>query len=178
MQRYCTASSSGRQPNFAAMNRYIHLYSAGRPSRWALAHVSSLYCIQCFCECWLGVRKSIEPVKNWLIRCWHGYLSAVRCKWFAYGSADVTATLSFLDLLKSKFNLPGAGLPRLSIVIPKSTASYSSCFSTHLMSLHLHQFHHHFTTYTYDIWWCHYEHGVQFVFENPSWSIVSTRFLQ
>jgi len=36
-QRYCTASSSGRQPNFAALNRGRHLYSAGRPSRWALA---------------------------------------------------------------------------------------------------------------------------------------------
>jgi len=32
-------SSSGRQPNFAALNREHHLYSAGRPSRWALAHI-------------------------------------------------------------------------------------------------------------------------------------------
>jgi len=38
-QRYCTALSSGRQPNFAALNRGRHLYSAGRPSRWALAHI-------------------------------------------------------------------------------------------------------------------------------------------
>jgi len=28
-------SSSGHQPNFAALNRGHHLYSAGRPSRWA-----------------------------------------------------------------------------------------------------------------------------------------------
>jgi len=33
-------SSSGRQPNFAALNRGRHLYSAGRPSRWALTHIS------------------------------------------------------------------------------------------------------------------------------------------
>jgi len=33
-----TLYSSGRQPNFAALNRGRHLYSAGRPSRWALAH--------------------------------------------------------------------------------------------------------------------------------------------
>jgi len=32
----------GNQPNFAALNRGRHLYSAGRPSRWALAHISSL----------------------------------------------------------------------------------------------------------------------------------------
>ena len=28
-----------RQPNFAALNRGRHLYSAGRPSRWVLAHI-------------------------------------------------------------------------------------------------------------------------------------------
>ena len=32
-------SSSGRQPKFAALNRGRHLYSARRPSRWALAHI-------------------------------------------------------------------------------------------------------------------------------------------
>ena len=38
--RHC---SSGRQPNFAALNRGRHLYSSGRPSRWALAHISSSF---------------------------------------------------------------------------------------------------------------------------------------
>jgi len=39
-------STSGRQPNFAALNRRCHLYAAGWPSRWALAHIlvfSKLY---------------------------------------------------------------------------------------------------------------------------------------
>ena len=36
-------SSIGRQPNFAALNRGRHLYSAGRPSRWALAHILVCY---------------------------------------------------------------------------------------------------------------------------------------
>jgi len=35
------ATSSGRQPNFSALNRGRHLYSAGWPSHWALAHISS-----------------------------------------------------------------------------------------------------------------------------------------
>jgi len=35
----CLPSSSGRQPNFAALNRGRHLCSAGRPSGWALAHI-------------------------------------------------------------------------------------------------------------------------------------------
>jgi len=34
-------SSSGRQPNFAALNRERHLHSTGQPSCWALAHISS-----------------------------------------------------------------------------------------------------------------------------------------
>ena len=29
----------GCKPNFVALNRGRHLYSAGRPSRWALAHI-------------------------------------------------------------------------------------------------------------------------------------------
>jgi len=38
-------SSSGRQPNFAALNRGRHLiYSTGRPSCWALAHIS-IFCL-------------------------------------------------------------------------------------------------------------------------------------
>jgi len=36
-------SSSGRQPNFAALKRGRHLHSAGRPSRWALTHISSSF---------------------------------------------------------------------------------------------------------------------------------------
>jgi len=32
-------SSSRRPPNFAALSIGRHLYSAGRPSRWALAHI-------------------------------------------------------------------------------------------------------------------------------------------
>jgi len=32
-------SSSERQPNFAVLNRGRQLCSAGRPSRWELAHI-------------------------------------------------------------------------------------------------------------------------------------------
>jgi len=32
-------SSSGHEPNFAALSTGRHLYSAGRLSRWALAHI-------------------------------------------------------------------------------------------------------------------------------------------
>jgi len=66
-------------------------------------------------HCWLGIRKSIWPVKNWVIGYWRGYLSGVWCKWFAYGPADATATPSSLASVKSRMvYLYGAGLPRLS----------------------------------------------------------------
>jgi len=40
-------SSSGCQPNFAALNRGRHLHLAVRPSHWALAHISSLRMYYC-----------------------------------------------------------------------------------------------------------------------------------
>jgi len=50
-----------------------------------------------------------------LTRHLRGYLSGVRCKSFAYGSADATATPSSLAPIKSRMvYLFGAGLPRLS----------------------------------------------------------------
>ena len=42
-------------------------------------------------RCWLGSRKGIRPVKNWVVGCWCGYLSGARCR-LAYGPADATAT--------------------------------------------------------------------------------------
>ena len=51
-QGYCTALSSGRQPNCVVVQgmelqnfrRGRHLYSAGRPSRWASVHILVLCC--------------------------------------------------------------------------------------------------------------------------------------
>ena len=48
-------------------------------------------------RCWLGSRKGIRPVKNWVVGCWHGYLSRARCR-LAYGQADATATHCLLLL--------------------------------------------------------------------------------
>ena len=41
--------SSGHQPNFVTFSRRRHLYSAGRPSRWASAYILVLTCyINCY----------------------------------------------------------------------------------------------------------------------------------
>ena len=42
-------------------------------------------------RCWLGGRKGIRSVKNWVVACWRGYLSGTRCR-LAYRPADATAT--------------------------------------------------------------------------------------
>ena len=39
----------------------------------------------------VGGRKGIRPVKNWVVGCWHGYLSGAICR-VVYGPADATAT--------------------------------------------------------------------------------------
>ena len=55
-------------------------------------------------HCWLGGRKGIRPVKNWVVGCWHGYLSGARCR-LAYGPANATAT-HCLASVKSRLVLP------------------------------------------------------------------------
>jgi len=66
-------SSIGRQPNFAALNRHRHLYSAGRPSRWVLAHSSSLICS------WPEITlKVIDGHRHWP-RLSHQNITTARC---------------------------------------------------------------------------------------------------
>jgi len=54
-------SSSGRQPNFAALNRGHHLCSAGRPSRWALAHILVQFSPGQFCRGHMNGRSRMLP---------------------------------------------------------------------------------------------------------------------
>jgi len=51
-------SSSGHQPNFAALNRGHHLYSAGRPSRWVFADIYYL-----LLNCTQGTRNIQTEIK-------------------------------------------------------------------------------------------------------------------
>jgi len=63
----------------------------------------------------VGWQEGHLACKNWVMRYWHGYLSGERCKWYANGPADATATPSSLASLKSRMAyLSGIGLPRLS----------------------------------------------------------------
>jgi len=60
-------SSSGRQPHFAALSRGCHLYSAGRPSRWALAHILVILLSQHFCEPFHFILKGCTDIN---VYCW------------------------------------------------------------------------------------------------------------
>jgi len=65
-----------RQPNTAALNRGLHLYSAGRPSRWALAHIlvllswvtvwlhvmMKLWELLCGCAAWVSVVSDVTDL--------------------------------------------------------------------------------------------------------------------
>ena len=56
-------------------------------------------------HCWLSDRKGIRPVKNWVVGCWRGYLSGLRCR-LAYRPADATATHCLFASVKSRLVLP------------------------------------------------------------------------
>ena len=110
----CTNSGADNSSHFPLEHRQTETWLSECPTlrRWLYNMPSVLW------RCWLGGRKSIQPVKKYgVMRGWHGYLSGGRCKWFAYGPADAIATPSSLASAKSRMVLvypSGNGLPRLS----------------------------------------------------------------
>jgi len=88
--------SSKHFSNWSAFGKVTgNSYSDRSDSHWSMPSV--------LWHCWTDVRKSIWPV-NGMMRCWCGYLSTERCRWFAYGPADATAS-SFASL-KPRMVLP------------------------------------------------------------------------
>jgi len=56
--------------------------------RW-IFHWFMFYCFHA-----VGLASEEHPAcKNCVMWCWRGYVSGMRCKWFAYGPADATATV-------------------------------------------------------------------------------------
>jgi len=50
-----------------------------RPNNYYVVYVSVDLPSVLWC-CWLGSRKGFRAVKNWVVGCWHGYLSGARCR--------------------------------------------------------------------------------------------------
>jgi len=81
--------------------------------------IGSRICLQCFDSVGWAARKGIRPVKNWVVGCWRGYASGVRCR-FAYVQLIMPLPLTVSCSSKSRLVLPewfcfsGASLPRFS----------------------------------------------------------------
>jgi len=81
-------------------------------------------------HCWLGVRKSIRPVRNWLMRCRRGCRSVARCRFFADGPADALHPKT-QSLVSFKFRLVLPFQYRLSqIVLEKMPLNGSTTSSS------------------------------------------------
>jgi len=60
-------------------------------------------------RCWLGGRKGIRPVKNWVVGCWRGYLSGARCSWCHCISCFSKIQTDFTYLVPAHPGSPGQG---------------------------------------------------------------------
>ena len=78
--------------NVAVFNVYFLIVKFSR--KVELCHSETMPSV--LWRCWLDGRKRIWSGKNWVTRCWHGYLFGPRCKWLAHGPADATPTPSSL----------------------------------------------------------------------------------
>jgi len=85
-------AGSLRKTAFEYSNNQIRVYV------FIFIHLYSFFLPLVLWRCWLGGRKGIRPVKNWVVGCWCGYLSGARCR-FVYGPADATATATRCLLL-------------------------------------------------------------------------------
>ena len=79
----------------------------------------------------VGWQEGHPACKNWVVRYWRGYLFRARCKWFAYGPADATATQSSLAPVISRMvYLSGASYPGCPEKRPLNRCSSSSSSSS------------------------------------------------
>jgi len=89
--------------------------------------------------CWLGGRKGIQPLKNWVVGFWHGNLSGARCK-FAYDMSLVSSfgtwcTSSSYDKQCQRL-LVNRILPRTASYTVKNVITYHCCL--HALQLCIH----------------------------------------
>ena len=71
-------------------------------------------------HCRLCVSKSIRPVKIWVMMCWCGYQSrARRCRLFAYGPADATASQNPIIYLSNHTRMQPVATVELEVFLLK-----------------------------------------------------------
>jgi len=108
-------SSSRHQPNFAALNTGRHLYSAGWPSRWALAHILVMFfftvqiSVQIYVHCITQHTTVLQPLYGKICIIWHPQLrirdsvGAIACtallmatRPFTFGTVSYTVFVSVI----------------------------------------------------------------------------------
>jgi len=82
-------------------NRTFHI-TKSKMIHWWFATENNCYLLTVPWHCWLGGRKGIWLLKNWVMGCWRGYPSGARCR-LAYGPADATATVSCFGKIQIGF---------------------------------------------------------------------------
>jgi len=86
MVNFCSVtarhSSSGRKANFAVLNRERHLYSAERPSRWALGHILAFPRLISAVAEWMSTTllHMVWPYCEFRMQVWN----AVHTAWWKY----------------------------------------------------------------------------------------------
>ena len=68
-------------PKFIAIDQYLFNLFENIIGVWFLNHgvvMGWAFLPSVLWRCWLGGRKGI---KNWIVGCWHGYLSVANCSW-------------------------------------------------------------------------------------------------
>ena len=121
-------SSIGRQPNFAALNRGCHLYSAGRPSRWALAHISS-------CQVTLATCYHYDYTQNHRTTLTTSHLSQV---WLDECLCTKSMTNAHSEMVQNAFAAVARLLSRRSqVFLQRSGNTRKDCLSC----IHRTQFH-------------------------------------
>jgi len=82
------------------------VFTGNVPNELEFNHIEILHDVWCAFSALtllVGQQEGRPACKNWVVRYRRGYLSGARCKWFAYGARDATATPSSLAPVKSRF---------------------------------------------------------------------------
>lgn len=78
------------EPDISSPDRYcmwllwiccVEFYSLKIFTKWMQLLPWMLWC------CRFGIRMSIQPVRYWVMRYWHGYLPGEKCKFFSWCNA-------------------------------------------------------------------------------------------
>ena len=134
----------------AESSQVVHANAGRRRQTWQHHTDSQTFCIQT-CDsrlplsfipllvhwrCWLGDRKGIRPVKNWVVGCWRGYLSGARCRLAWYQLMPLPLTVSCFSKIQIGFTFlvlahPGSprqrAVKRVCVVSEKKRSRWDKC---------------------------------------------------